>query len=102
MPDELDEVRARYPLGTEVRGRFVRWILPDRPGTAGMVVDLGDHRFGYLDVLTLPIDPNAWPAAGTEATFEVTQHSRGQVRLWPLDAALRAPDRRRPANRADR
>jgi hypothetical protein len=42
LPDQLDEARLRYPLGTEVPGRFVRWILRCRPGTAGMVVDLGN------------------------------------------------------------
>jgi len=102
LPDQLDEARLRYPLGAEVPGRFLRWILPDRPGTAGMVIDLGDGMQGYVDVLTLPAEPADWPSIDTQATFEVTQHRPGSLRLWPMDPAHRSPDRQPQSDRRER
>src|SRR5205085_8011005 len=44
---------------------------------------------GFVDSEHLPHDAHAWPAAGLTTEFEVLQHRRGQVRLWPLDPRWR-------------
>jgi hypothetical protein len=51
----------------------------------GVFVALPYGLQGFVDVISLPRDTNAWPAEGITTEFEVLQHRRGQVRLWPLD-----------------
>ncbi|MEV1131886.1 hypothetical protein [Agromyces sp. NPDC049794] len=87
--DDLDRARARYPLGIHVVGR-VSHIL--RPGAIGVFVDLGEPPDGWVDVLSLPTDTAHWPSVGAVMTFEVIQHTPGQVRLWPLEPESPPPD----------
>ena len=87
--DELDAARARFPVGEEVTGRVTR--IP-RPGTIGLLVDLGQEPQGFADVLHLPHDPDQWPPVGTVTAFEVLQHRPGQVRLFPLELRFCSPD----------
>jgi hypothetical protein len=88
-PDELDVARARFPVGEQVTGRVAR--IP-KPGAIGLFVDLGREPEGFVDVLHLPREPDEWPRAGTDTTFEVLQHRPGQVRLFPLDGRFRSPE----------
>jgi hypothetical protein len=89
MPDELDIARLRFPVGATVRGTFSGML---RPGAVGMFVDLGEPPQGFVDVLLLPRSPAVWPPIGMETSFEVLQHARRQVRLWPLDPVHRHGD----------
>lgn len=83
MPaDELSAVRRRFPRGTRVRGT-VTGI-----GPAGVAVDLGDAIPGWVDVLLLPEAPSQWPPIGRTGLFEVLQHRRSEIRLFPLDAGM--------------
>lgn len=100
--DELDDARRRHPLGSQLTGRFTRWILPERPGTAGMVIELYDATVGYVDILALPTEPEDWPPIGTTTTFEVSQHRLGSIRLLPTDPALRRSDQRPPTAQLER
>ena len=59
----------------------------------GIFVDLGLPAGGFVDVLTLPMDPDDWPSVGTILDFEVLQHHPGQVRLYPLDPRYRRAER---------
>jgi hypothetical protein len=86
--DELSAARRRFPLGERVRGRVA--AVPLGAGRVGVLVDLGQPPEGFVDVLHLPEDPGRWPAVGREGLFEVLQHRPGQVRLFPLDAGMRA------------
>ena len=80
--EDLRKARARLPVGSRVTGSVSRvpW-----PGAVGIFIELKDATEGFVDVLTLPVDPQLWPAVGAVAEFEVLQHTVGQVRLWPLD-----------------
>jgi hypothetical protein len=84
---ELAAVRRRLPIGTRVRGRIS--ALPCGPGRAGASVDLGDPVTGWVDVLQLPVDPARWPLIGRNGLFEILQHRRYEIRLFPLDAGMR-------------
>ena len=86
--DDLSEARRRFPRGDRVRGRVS--AVPWGPGRTGLFVDLGLKPDGFIDVLHLPEDPSLWPSVGREGLFEVLQHRPGQVRLFPLDAGMRA------------
>jgi hypothetical protein len=87
-PDDLDLARARFPVGKHIRGRVSRLL---KPGVIGLFVDLGQEPEGFVDVLWLPYEPGDWPVVGTVTTFEVLQHTPGQVRLFPLDDRFRRP-----------
>jgi predicted RNA-binding protein (virulence factor B family) len=73
-----------------VTGRVAR---TPKPGALGLFVDLGREPEGFVDVLHLPREPDEWPRAGTDTTFEVLQHGPGQVRLFLLDDQSWSPDR---------
>lgn len=90
--DDLDAARLALPEGTETVGT----VRPnDHAGRIGVFVDLAPPYVGFVDVLDLPEEAERWPPGGVVTGFEVTQHRRGQVRLWPLDAVYRsARDRR--------
>ena len=90
QPDELDAARARFPVGEQVTGRVAR--MP-RPGSIGLLVNLGQAPEGFVDALHLPREPDQWPPVGTVMTFEVLTHRPGQVRLLPLDGQFRSPHR---------
>ncbi|MGW0182957.1 hypothetical protein [Nocardia sp. NPDC003345] len=94
LEQELDAARLLYPIGDHVSG--VVTLVP-RPGAIGLFVDLARPPTGFVDALNLPASAERWPAVGTVAEFEVLQHTRGQVRLWPLDPALRSSTTRLPA-----
>ena len=85
--DDLYLARRTFPVGDRVRGTVS--AVPLGPGRAGIAVDLGQPPMGWVDVLRLPDDPARWPVVGDSGLFEVLQHRRGQVRLFPLDAAMR-------------
>lgn len=87
-PDQLDAARTRFPVGEKITGRVTR--IP-RPGTIGLLVDLGHEPQGFVDVLHLPRDPDQWPSVGTVTAFEVLHHRPAQVRLFPLDQQFRSP-----------
>lgn len=61
-----------------------------RPGAIGVFVDLDGERPGFVDVLSLPRQVEAWPPVGVTTTFEVLTRGPRQIRLWPLDPAFRA------------
>ncbi|MEV6523501.1 hypothetical protein AB0M43_16240 [Longispora sp. NPDC051575] len=86
--EELRAARRRFPTGDRVRGRVS--AMPWPAGLTGLFVDLGASPDGFVDVLHLPEDPAHWPPVGRTGLFEVLQHSIGQVRLFPLDAGMRA------------
>lgn len=90
MDDELDAARRRFPVGASVTGRVV---LVPRPGAIGLFVGLGEPPVGFVDVLLLPPEAADWPEVGTVARFEVIQHRRGQVRLWPIGEGIPPPGR---------
>ena len=77
----------RFEIGAEVTGTVS--LIP-RPGVIGIFVDIGGapHE-GFVDVLALPREVEAWPAVGTETTFEVLTRRPGQLRLWPLEPRFR-------------
>ena len=75
----------RYGLGAVVTGEVVR--IP-RPGAIGIFVDVAGTP-GFVDVLSLPRQVEAWPAVGVTTTFEVLTRRPGQLRLWPLDQSGR-------------
>ncbi|GAB3140046.1 hypothetical protein GCM10027258_20170 [Amycolatopsis stemonae] len=77
----------RFEVGSVVTGTV---CLVPRPGAIGLFVDLGGEPRGFVDVLSLPRDAAAWPAAGTTSTFEVLTRGPAQIRLWPLDPRLRS------------
>ncbi len=87
LEQELDAARSLYPIGDHVTG--VVTLVP-RPGVVGLFVDLGHPPTGFVDLLSLPLASDHWPTVGTVTKFEILQHTRGQVRLWPLDAAFRS------------
>lgn len=87
VESELDAARLAHPIGDHVVGTVVR--VP-RPGAIGVFVDLGRPPAGFVDVIHLPHSADHWPDLGTVTGFEVLQHRRGQVRLWPLDPAFRS------------
>lgn len=86
-PEDLDAARRTFPVGDHVTGKVT--LIP-RPGVIGLFVDLGLPPTGFVDVLHLPRSVDAWPGVGTVTDFEVLQHRRQQVRLWPLDDAFRS------------
>lgn len=90
---ELNAARTTYPVGEHVVGTVTK--IP-RPGAIGLFVDLDQPPTGFVDVLHLPRSVDQWPAIGTVTEFEILQHRRGQVRLWPLDAAFRSSTARVP------
>ncbi|NKY42618.1 hypothetical protein [Nocardia cerradoensis] len=87
LEQELEAARSRYPIGDHVTG--VVTLVP-RPGVVGLFVDLGHPPTGFVDLLSLPLAADQWPTVGTVTKVEVLQHTCGQVRLWPLDAAFRS------------
>ncbi|WP_280419498.1 hypothetical protein [Nocardia carnea] len=87
LEEELNAAHNLYPIGDHVTGVVTH--IP-RPGAIGLFVDLGRSPIGFVDVMNLPLSADQWPAVGTMTEFEVLQHRRGQVRLWPLDSALRS------------
>lgn len=90
---ELNAARTTYPVGDHIAGTVTQ--IP-RPGAIGLFVDLGQQPTGFVDVLHLPRSVDQWPAVGTVTQFEVLQHQRGQVRLFPLDAGFRSDTARLP------
>ena len=80
--DGLAAARRLLPEGSQIRGQISR--VP-QPGVMGVFVALPYGLQGFVDVISLPRDTTAWPAEGITTEFEVLQHRRGQVRLWPLD-----------------
>lgn len=78
----LAAARRLLPEGSQIRGQI--WRVP-QPGVMGLFVALPYGLQGFVDVISLPREANAWPAERITAEFEVLQHRRGQVRLWPLD-----------------
>lgn len=93
LDEELTAAHSLYPIGDHVTG--VVTLIP-RPGVVGLFVDLGHPPTGFVDILSLPFSADHWPAVGTVTEFEVLQHTRGQVRLWPLDPAFRSSTTRFP------
>ncbi|MGC5285353.1 hypothetical protein [Micromonospora sp. DT231] len=85
--NQFNTARRRFPVGTHVVGQVVR--IP-RPGAIGLLVDLGQEPEGFVDVVVLPHEPADWPPVGAVMTFEVLQHTPGQVRLLPLDEQFRS------------
>ncbi|GAA0611491.1 hypothetical protein GCM10010394_46620 [Streptomyces crystallinus] len=58
-----------------------------QPGAIGIFVDIGLSVGGFVDVLLLPKESEAWPVEGTVADFEIWwADSRQQIRLKPSDA----------------
>jgi hypothetical protein len=57
-------------------------------GPPGAAVDLGNAIPGWVDVLLLPEEPSHWPRVGRTGLFEVRQHRRSEIRLFPLDAGM--------------
>lgn len=95
---ELNAARTTYPIGEHVIGTITK--IP-RPGATGLFVDLGQPPTGFVDVLDLPRSADQWPIIGTVTEFEILQHRRGQVRLWPLDAAFRSDTAISPMTEAE-
>lgn len=93
LEEELNAAHSLFPIGDHVTG--VVTLIP-RPGVVGLFVDLGHPPTGFVDILSLPFSADQWPAVGTVTEFEVLQHTRGQVRLWPLDPAFRSSTTRIP------
>jgi hypothetical protein len=87
--DDLAQARRLLPEGSQVTGTI---SLVPKPGVIGVFVDLPDGMGGFVDVLTLPRDAKDWPQPGEALRFEVLQHRRGQVRLWPLEPRFRHDD----------
>lgn len=85
--DDLDRQRASAPVGTVVQGTVA--YVPRPTGVIGVFVDLGLPTGGFIDLGELPLDTDRWPAVGDNLTLEVQQHRQGQIRLSPLDPALR-------------
>ena len=81
----LSEARRLLPEGSRVSGTIS--VVP-QPGVIGVFADLPHGMKGFVDVLSLPRDAGQWPAPGQVLQFEVLQHTRGQVRLWPLDPSF--------------
>jgi hypothetical protein len=90
---ELDAARRTFPVGDHLTGKVT--LIP-HPGAIGLFVDLGQEPTGFVDGLHLPKSADQWPAVGTITEFEVLQHMRRQVRLWPLDDAFRSSTARFP------
>ncbi|MFF2078016.1 hypothetical protein ACFVXG_25070 [Kitasatospora sp. NPDC058162] len=103
----VDALLRRFPLGARIRGRVRAHPAPG----IGVFVDLAPEgpaprARGFVDAEHLR-GRDRWPPAGTVTDFEVLRHdvrrAAGtlQIRLWPLDSALRhpraAPHRRRAA-----
>jgi len=86
LSGDLAAARRLLPEGSKVQGEVV-WI--PKPGVIGLFASLPGGLTGFVDVLTLPRDADAWPAVGMRSDFEVMQHQPGQVRLWPLDPRFR-------------
>lgn len=86
--DDLDLARARFPVGSRLHARV---SLVPAPGRIGIFLRADAAPEGFVDVLHLPRDVGAWPHVGQESEFEVLQHGRGQMRLWPLDPDWREP-----------
>lgn len=84
--DDFDTQRASAPVGSIVEGT-VAWV--PSAGVIGVGVDLDLPALGFVDVVRLPTDPADWPSVGCRSTFEVVQHRPGQIRLEPMDPALR-------------
>lgn len=93
IDQELDNARRTFPVGEHISGKVT--LIP-KPGTIGLFADLGREPGGFVDVLHLPMSTQEWPPVGTVTEFEVLTHTRGQVRLWPLDDAYRSSTARLP------
>ncbi|MGW5849076.1 hypothetical protein ACWFQ8_14180 [Streptomyces sp. NPDC055254] len=80
---EWGRIRAQLRFGQVFTGTVVH--VP-RPGTIGVVVDIGLEVEGFVDVLLLPEETEAWPTEGVVTQFEVwwTEWPH-QIRLKPLD-----------------
>ena len=77
----------RFEVGAVVTGKVS--LIP-RPGAIGIFLDLGGvPGEGFVDVINLPRQVEAWPAVGTTTTFEVLSRRPGQLRLWPLAPEFR-------------
>ena len=87
VDDELTAMRRRLPVGARVRGRVEG--LPCGAGQAGVSVDLGDPVRGWVDIAQLPSDPARWPLVGASGFFEILEHRRNEIRLFPLDVEMR-------------
>jgi len=83
----VEEGWRRFEVGSVVAG--IVSVIP-RPGAIGLFVDLGGEPRGFVDVLSLPRQVEAWPAIGTKSTFEVLTRRPTQIRLWPLEPRLRS------------
>lgn len=95
--DGVDALLRRFPLGARTRGRVRAHPAPG----IGVFVDLAPEgpaprARGFVDSEHLR-GRDRWPPAGTVTDFEVLRHdvrrAAGtlQIRLWPLDGALRHP-----------
>jgi ribosomal protein S1 len=84
---DLQAARRLLPEGSRVRGQVAS--IP-QPGVIGIFVSLPNGLQGFVDSQLLPHDADAWPAVGMTTEFEVLQHRRRQVRLWPLDPRWRS------------
>ncbi|WP_219664940.1 hypothetical protein [Streptomyces bambusae] len=61
-------------------------VLVPRPGTIGVVVDIGLEVEGFVDAILLPEETEGWPTEGVVTQFEVWWTDRPhQIRLKPLD-----------------
>lgn len=73
-------------LNTAAPHQAARAPVP-QPGAIGILVDIGLSVGGFVDVLLLPDESEAWPVEGTVADFEIWwADSRQQIRLKPSDA----------------
>ncbi|MFJ8629685.1 hypothetical protein [Streptomyces sp. NPDC093568] len=73
------------PVGTRLTGTFT--VSPWGPGVTGVFVDAGLPAPGFVDAAVLLEAGCQWPAAGTEADFEVVDLRVGggqpRIRLRP-------------------
>jgi hypothetical protein len=64
---DLDAARRLLPEGSKIQGEAV--LIP-KPGAIGLFVGLPGDLTGFVDVLTLPLDADAWSAVGTAKRYE--------------------------------
>lgn len=84
------KLRATLQVGQRLSGT-ITWI--PKPGAIGIGVDLGLPAGGFIDVLLLPRDPQRWPELGSRTEFVISSmDTRPQIRLCPVDPALRHED----------
>jgi hypothetical protein len=89
--DAWDRLPANLVLGQRLSGTVT---LVPRPGTIGIVIDLGLPVGGFVDVLLLPDDVSRWPAQSAVTDFLIwwMDEKKPQIRLVPADAGYRRED----------